>query len=69
MNGFNWPALMRAGMRGAGMRPADFWALTPAELMLMCGQDAAQAPMSRSGLDALAAAFPDGDERMQNGGI
>ena len=30
-----WPALMQAGIRGLGLRPVEFWALTPAELMTM----------------------------------
>ncbi|MCC1493417.1 rcc01693 family protein [Cognatishimia sp. F0-27] len=57
--GFDWPVLMRAGLRGLGLRPAEFWALTPAELQLMLGQDSGAAPMARSRLDALMAAFPD----------
>jgi uncharacterized phage protein (TIGR02216 family) len=55
---FDWPALMRLGMRGLGLSPPDFWALTPAELRLMLGE-AGQAPMGRDGLEALARAFPD----------
>ena len=57
--GFDWPALMRLGLRGLGLRPAEFWALTPAELVLMLGLDGSQAPMGRARLDELARAFPD----------
>ena len=32
MSAFDWPGLMRAGICGLGLRPAEFWALTPAEL-------------------------------------
>ncbi len=57
MSRFDWPALMRAGVRGSGLRPDEFWALTPAELhLLLAGWDA---PLGRSGLDALMAAYPD----------
>ena len=56
---FDWPALMVAGLRGLGLRPAEFWALTPAELRLMLGQTEAAAPLNRAGLDALLAAYPD----------
>jgi uncharacterized phage protein (TIGR02216 family) len=56
---FDWPALMRAGIRGLGLRPAAFWALTPAELRLMLGADGAAAPMLKDGLAALMAAYPD----------
>lgn len=60
MSGFDWPAMMRAGMLGLGLRPAEFWALTPAELRLMLGQGrAGAAPLGRAGLDALLAAYPD----------
>ena len=61
----DWPGLMRAGltrpeMGGLGLRPAEFWALTPAELALMLGAGArGRAPMSRATLDALAARYPD----------
>lgn len=59
MNGFDWPSLMRAGVQGLRLRPDEFWRLTPAELRLMLGQGAANAALSRTGLDALLAAYPD----------
>ncbi len=59
MSGFDWPALMRAGMQGLALTPDQFWRLTPAELRLMLGQGAGQAPMNRAGLEALQAAWPD----------
>lgn len=60
--GLDWPGLMRAGLHGLRLHPAEFWALTPAELALMLGVEpgARAAAMSRSGLDALMARFPDG---------
>ncbi|MFP7673363.1 rcc01693 family protein [Marivita sp. S0852] len=68
MSRFDWPGLMRAGMRGLGLTPDDFWALTPAELHLLIGKDSGASPMRRDGLDALMAAYPDrtkgtGDDR------
>lgn len=59
MTGFDWPVLMRAGLRGLGMKPAEFWALTPVELQLMLGEASGARPMGRSRLDELIAAFPD----------
>ncbi|MBS0124248.1 rcc01693 family protein [Thetidibacter halocola] len=59
MDGFDWPVLMRAGMRGLGLRPNDFWALTPAELRLLLGEETGARPMGRTRLDELMAAFPD----------
>ncbi|WP_243627637.1 rcc01693 family protein [Rhodovulum sp. BSW8] len=50
---------MRAGIRGLGLRPSEFWDLTPAELMLMLGAEGGPAPMSRARLEELARAFPD----------
>ena len=57
--GLDWPGLMRAGLRGLGLRPAEFWALTPAELALMLGQGAGVPPLSRARLADLAARWPD----------
>ncbi|MDT8326181.1 MAG: phage tail assembly chaperone [Roseovarius sp.] len=64
---FNWPALMRAGLQGLGLRPAEFWALTRAELRLMLGQGAGVRPMARDGLEALLRAFPDTNGEMSDG--
>jgi uncharacterized phage protein (TIGR02216 family) len=63
MNGLDWPGLMRAGMRGLGLRPAEFWALTPAELAFLLGHGDGRMPMDRAGLEALIARFPDEGER------
>ncbi len=60
--GLDWPALVRAGLKGLGLTPADFWALTPAELQLMLGSAGAQAPLLSDGLTALMAAYPDTSE-------
>ncbi len=59
MSRFDWPALQRAGIRGLGLKPAEFWQFTPAEFRLMLGIDGGDAPMSRAGLDALSKAYPD----------
>ncbi len=59
MAGFDWPALMRAGMRGLGLKPWEFWALTPAELQLMLGEGGSAKPMGRARLDELLTAYPD----------
>lgn len=55
---FDWAALMRAGIAARGLRPEDFWNLTPAELMLLLGRGA-PVPMGRARLAELSAAFPD----------
>ncbi|MDP5305651.1 rcc01693 family protein [Paracoccus spongiarum] len=57
--GLDWPGLMRAGLRGLGLRPDQFWSLTPAELALMLGVEAGPPAMTRSRLAALASRFPD----------
>jgi len=67
VSGFDWPVLMRAGIRGLGLRPDEFWRLTPAELTLMLGQGSGSAPLSRSRLDELARAFPDTDRGLSDG--
>ena len=68
MTRLDWPALMRAGMRGLGLRPAEFWALTPAELMLMLGLDGGPASMGRARLAELSAAFPDEQRKGESDG-
>ncbi len=59
MSGVDWPLLMQAGLRGLGLRPHEFWALTPAELVLLLGGGAGAAPLGRARLEELARAFPD----------
>ena len=57
--GFDWPALLRLGVCRLGLRPAEFWALTPAELRLMLGEVPGTGPLDRSALASLMARFPD----------
>jgi len=54
-----WPRLMRLGMVELGLAPAVFWDLTPAELFLLAGLGGGSEAMTRGGLDALMARFPD----------
>lgn len=67
MAGFDWPALMRAGIGGLGLRPEAFWALTPAELALMLGAGRGQIRLNRKGLEALMQAYPDQREEPEDG--
>jgi uncharacterized phage protein (TIGR02216 family) len=67
MSGFDWPALMRLGMHGLGLKPWEFWALTPAELMILTGREVLEAPFGRARLAELAAAFPDVKRETYNG--
>lgn len=57
--GLDWPGLLRVGLKGLGLRPWDFWRLTPAELAVMLGEVAGAPPLTRARLSALAARFPD----------
>ncbi|MEM0945808.1 MAG: rcc01693 family protein [Pseudomonadota bacterium] len=59
MTGFDWPALMRAGLRGLRLSPEVFWRLTPAELAFLLGSDAGEGPLTRDRLEALSRAWPD----------
>jgi len=56
---FDWPGLLRLGLGKLGLRPPEFWALTPIELAVMAGLEGKPAPCLRSRLDELARAFPD----------
>lgn len=59
MSAFQWPQLMRAGMGHLRLTPEQFWAMTPAELMLMLGHGGGAAPMGRARLADLLRAYPD----------
>ena len=50
---------MRLGMVELRLSPGEFWALTPAELMLMLGLEAGSRSLSRGSFADLAARFPD----------
>ncbi|MCX7888568.1 MAG: phage tail assembly chaperone [Rhodobacteraceae bacterium] len=51
---------MRIGIGELRLRPAEFWAMTPAEFLLAAGRMPAVAPMDRARLEALARQWPDG---------
>lgn len=59
MNALDWPGLLRVGLGVLRLQPAQFWALTPAELMLMLGLGQGAAPMDRARFEALARRHPD----------
>lgn len=59
MKHFNWPDLIRAGLTYLRLPPEQFWALTPAELMVMMGRGGGAAPMGRARLSDLLRAYPD----------
>ena len=54
-----WSGLMQLGLVQLRLRPAVFWDLTPAELMLMAGLSGGRPALTRAGLDGLVARFPD----------
>lgn len=60
MTGLDWPGLMRVGLRQLGLRPAEFWALSPAELLLMLGDGAGERPLARRDVLELMRRWPDG---------
>ncbi len=55
----DWPGLMRAGMGELRLTPAQFWVLSPIELRIMLGAEAALPPLTRARLEEMAAAYPD----------
>jgi uncharacterized phage protein (TIGR02216 family) len=59
MKRIDWPGLLRAGLGQLRLAPEAFWRLTPVELVILLGLEGAQPPLTRSRLEALAAAFPD----------
>lgn len=67
MAGFDWPGLMRHGLCGLGLSPAEFWALTPVEFLMKLGLEGGAAPLNRARLFELAAQFPDVAKGADNG--
>lgn len=59
---FDWGALMRTAFGRLGLEPDRFWKLTPAELRMLLGEGAGLPAMTRDGLTAMMAAFPDDKE-------
>ena len=60
MAAFDWAAMIRVGIGQLRLPVADFWALTPVELMILVNPDGSQIrPMGRSGFEAMQAQFPD----------
>ena len=59
MSGFDWAGLMRAGLGQLRLTPDQFWRLSPMELRMMLGAEAAIPPLTKARLDELAAAYPD----------
>lgn len=56
----DWAGLLKLGLCQLRLTPAEFWRLTPAELLIMLGLEASGPPMTRARLDDLAKSFPDG---------
>jgi len=62
MSRIDWPAIMRAGFYGLGLKPSELWDLTPAELLFMLGMQGDTKPLTRENLAELSARFPDTPE-------
>jgi uncharacterized phage protein (TIGR02216 family) len=57
--GFDWPAIMGVAYRQLGLSPAQFWAMTPAEFLILLGPETGAGPLRRGAFEALLARFPD----------
>lgn len=68
MGQFDWVSLMRAGIQGLGLKPAEFWQLTPAELQMMLDQFCGETPLSRDRMNALLSVYPDEERKDANDG-
>ena len=62
--GFDWPALMRVAFHGLGLKPSEFWALTPSEFLTLLGPETGAAPLRRDAFEALLARFPDTNDEV-----
>ena len=60
MNRFDWPTMMRIGLYEIGLKPNDFWGLTPLEFLIITGFEGRKLMMmTRADLAGLCAQFPD----------
>lgn len=67
MSHLDWPGMLRVGLRGLGLHPTEFWALTPVELIILLGADGGgDAALGRARLDELIRQFPDRMEEASN---
>ncbi|QIE41648.1 rcc01693 family protein [Meridianimarinicoccus aquatilis] len=67
MSRLDWPGMMRAGLHGLGLKPDEFWKLTPAELFVMLGVGQDGAPLDRARLQDLMQRFPDTKKDLDDG--
>lgn len=67
MSGLDWPGLLRVGLVALGLKPDEFWRLTPAELFLMADADAASGRFDRTRLEDLIRQFPDTPKGQDDG--
>jgi len=67
MRAMDWPGLMRAGLGQLRLTPDQFWRLSPVELRMMLGSEAAIPPLTKERLDELAAAYPDQERGKDRG--
>ena len=63
MNRFDWPALMRAGMHGLGLRPDQFRPLPPPSYFSFSGRTQEQRHSTARGFSISQTEFPDQDRR------
>lgn len=66
MSEFDWEGLLKLGISQLRLKPNEFWQLTPAELRMIVDAPTA-APLNRSKLADLMAAFPDSTLEQKDG--
>lgn len=69
MSKLDFEGLLRVALGELKLKPAEFWALTPYEFMIMTGRTASARPMIRAQLEALSRAFPDTEEKQDDRGL
>ncbi len=62
MSGFDWPGLMRAGIGALGLRPDQFWRLTPAELVHDAGRSGRGRTIGPGAVDGTGAGLAGRDQ-------
>jgi len=61
-----WGDMLRLGLHQLQLKPAEFWALTPVEFLMMLGLSDGPSALTRDGLTRLMAQFPDEEKEEIN---
>lgn len=66
MKNLDWQGLLQTAS-AVGLKPSEFWALTPVEFAFLTGRITGSSPLLRDRLAELSEVFPDTPQEVPNG--